>query len=122
LYVNARHGVNAPFAKKKDLSGLDGELVNGRFRTSGRRDAQDLTLAAKKHGVAVHALCAMSNHYHLIGAETRSRGQRASSFMLEMEPCTRRDMTRSGPRNGVLRREPELTCVSMTSGIRLRAI
>jgi hypothetical protein len=37
LYVNARHGVNAPSAKKKDLSGLDGELVNGRFRTSGRR-------------------------------------------------------------------------------------
>jgi hypothetical protein len=70
FYANARHGVNAPSAKKKDLSGLDGELVNGRFRTSGRRDAQDLTLSAKKHGVAVHALCAMSNHYHLIVTDT----------------------------------------------------
>ena len=29
-----------------------------------------LTLAAKKHGVAVHALCAMSNHYHLVITDT----------------------------------------------------
>ena len=29
-----------------------------------------LALAAKKHGVAVHALCAMSNHYHLIITDT----------------------------------------------------
>ncbi len=29
-----------------------------------------LALAAEKHGVAVHALCAMSNHYHLILTDT----------------------------------------------------
>jgi REP element-mobilizing transposase RayT len=29
-----------------------------------------LALAAKKHGVAVHALCAMSNHYHLVITDT----------------------------------------------------
>lgn len=29
-----------------------------------------LALAAEKHGVAVHALCAMSNHYHLVITDT----------------------------------------------------
>jgi integrase len=87
LYVNARHGVNAPSAKKKDLSGLDSELVNGRFRTSGRRDAQDLTLSAKKHGVAVHALCAMSNHDHLIVTDT---GGVLPDFMLPGLPAKQR--------------------------------
>jgi REP element-mobilizing transposase RayT len=29
-----------------------------------------LALAARKHGIAVHALCAMSNHYHLVITDT----------------------------------------------------
>lgn len=32
-----------------------------------------LALAAKKHEVAVHALCAMSNHYHLVITDTQGR-------------------------------------------------
>jgi hypothetical protein len=41
---------------------------------------------------------------------------------VEMEACIRRDMTRSGLRHGVLPRESDLRCVSMTSGIPVRAI
>ena len=37
-----------------------------------------LTLAAKKHGVAVHALCAMSNHYHLVTHRHRKGCSRTS--------------------------------------------
>jgi hypothetical protein len=51
-----------------------------------------------------------------------SQGRQDSSFMLEMEACTRRDMTLNGRRHSVLRRESKLTCVSMTSAIRARAI
>ena len=56
------------------------------------------------------------------GAETTSRGRQASSFTPETEPCTPRDMTRGGPRNGVLRPASGLACVSTIFGIRAQAI